>query len=441
MAATVDISSTADKNTLNPTDQAKFKLYIKNNGPPAEFEIVYFGTEWRVDFAPNVVEISNSDLARIDFIIAPVGRKNTGSYGIPIYVVYDGNKIQHTFVVNYVDYPDLVELDFDPKIPEIDPRKETTIRLKIINKHDMPVNNLDIKLKSEFFEENRKVDLAPHETKTESYVVEFPEDTGEGDYDLKAFVIFQDQSIFELNSSMKIGHYASVKGGESEEEGFLFNKFKIVKENEGNSIAYESVIYSFSGFERLFTRTDPKPSSVEKKDGLYEYRWNLEIEPNSSKEVVIITSYRTFVIVIVIIVIVLFLLYYYLKRDLALTKKIIRVKHEGEGISNINVSLTLRNNSILEFKNIKIMDRITSLAELPDKFGSLKPDKIIRTDRGTELIWDVPIIHGREERAFSYNIKTKAPLKDIIIPISVARYTKVKRKIIVRSNKIVGVFQ
>ena len=435
-AGDVDITSTAIKNTLNPTDQAEFRLNILNEYELTEFELVYFDIDWRVDFEPSFFTLSKGGMQKVDVIIYPIGRKNTGSYGIPINVKYGDQKDLVTLVVAYVDYPNLVELDFDPKIPEIDPRKSATIRLKLINKHEMQINDLSIQLKSEFFEENKKVNLASYETKTEDFVVEIPENTIEGEYELIASIIYNEEDISELEGIMNVGTYSNLKGGETETEGFLINKINFLKENEGNSVVYESVFYSFSWFEKLFTNTKPKPNFIEEKDGYYEYRWNLEIEPNQSSEIEIITNYRTPLLVLLVIIAVIYLLYYYLKKDLKLYKKIIKVKHEGEGINNLKILLTLKNKSRFKFKNVKVMDRVTSLAEIPNEFGSLKPDKIIKTDRGNELIWEIPVVNKKEERVFSYNIKTKAPLKDIKIPISVVRYVKGRRKIIVNSNEV-----
>ena len=127
----------------------------------------------------------------------------------------------------------------------------------------------------------------------------------------------------------------------------------------------------------------------------------------------------------------------YFKTDLSLIKRITSVQHSKEGVTTIGILLVLKNKGLTKIRNIKLMDGMVNAVEKPTNFGSIKPIKIIKVDKGTKMMWDISEIDSGAELFISYTIKVKAKIiGDLFIPNSIAKYIQNKRRRIIKSNKL-----
>jgi len=88
--------------------------------------------------------------------------------------------------------------------------------------------------------------------------------------------------------------------------------------------------------------------------------------------------------------------------------------------------LEVRNPTLHEIKNVEVMDLVTPIANVVDKFDTMKPS-IKRMDHGTELTWSIRSLRPMEERVLTYRIK---PVVEIIgtLMLPKARITYLDRK-------------
>ena len=72
---------------------------------------------------------------------------------------------------------------------------------------------------------------------------------------------------------------------------------------------------------------------------------------------------------------------------LKISKKIVNIKTDKSGSTNIKIIINVKSEKSL--KNVRIMDSLPSLAESPHDFGSMKPKELKRMGY-VKLIWDIP---------------------------------------------------
>ena len=77
-------------------------------------------------------------------------------------------------------------------------------------------------------------------------------------------------------------------------------------------------------------------------------------------------------------------------------KKVLNVKHMEDGVSVINVVITLKNRSFKEIKNIKVSDTIQNHVDDP-YFAGLRPSINRKTKGRQNLLWLIPAIEARGE--------------------------------------------
>ena len=235
---------------------------------------------------------------------------------------------------------------------------------------------------------------------------------------------------------MSLGYYTNIGGVETPAEGFLFNSEKIIKKNNGNTISHETYSVELSYFDNLITTVSPEPTSRVNENGVYILTWDFDLNPEETKEIIIIKNYRkpTFSLLLLITAIGLF--YSYRKKEIELVKEILSVKQSRDGILSMDIVISLKNKSRRTLKNLKLLDTTHNLIDEPSHFGSKKP-QIIKSNETTRMLWDIPIIKGKSNFVASYNIKVKHHrISNIRIPRAVAKYFKLNRKIITYSNNV-----
>ncbi len=277
--------------------------------------------------------------------------------------------------------------------------------------------------------------LAPYETKTQEFQVSFEEFVKYGNYPLDLEVTQNDKSLLAFTKDMRIGNYPKLGETISPESGFLYTKTEVEKVNEGNSNSIEKYQKTFSYYQKLFTKTSPKPDTIVKESQGYVYTWQFELSPKESYKITIITSYRGFFWIVVILLALAFIIYYLTKRDIQIKKRIVSIKKELDSTSSVKVMLTVKNKSMSTIRNIKVLDRVPPTIELPSEFGTMHP-KINKGQRGSELIWEIIALSRGEERIFTYKVRSKFKvIGSQTLPLAIAKYTKGGRTLIVTSNQ------
>lgn len=438
-AAEIDVKITPLKNTVAPIQTATYSVTIVNNeNKDLTFEFIYLDIDWRP--TPEKVNVPAFSTKNLELSLVPQSPYNENKPKVVRIIVSTTDKTtyRNEFLldINVLKYMEILDQDISNLIiPDpIDPRKPTLIRLKLINTQDVALDNLKIKLKSEFFEENKVVSLVPSETQTLDFPIELLQTTKFGNYPVSATVNLETRLLANFITEMRVGSYPKVIEIKSPRSGFLLDVFEITKTNEGNSISHEVITRKLSQFQKRFTKTQPSPTAVTKQDSNFIYTWEFDLDPGESKTITIETNYRGFFSALVVIIALLILIYLLSKRDIEIKKRIASIKKETDGSSTIRISISVKNKSLSKLNNVKVMDRVPNLVEVPHEFGTAHP-KIAKGPHGIQMVWEIVTLNPKEERIFSYKAKSKLQIiGKATIPSAVAKYIKGKRNLVVSSS-------
>ena len=145
-----------------------------------------------------------------------------------------------------------------------------------------------------------------------------------------------------------------------------------------------------------------------------------------------VNNYRPlFVFLIALLVIIL--VHRMIQSPLVLKKRAEILASSEGGISEIKIIIEVKNRSPKKLKNIEIMDRITNIADIINKFdiGTLQPTKILRHDtKGTLVKWNLDELDRFEERLITYKIKTKLSIiGGMKLPAAIAKFVGITGKL------------
>lgn len=430
----VSVTDEALQDVVGPLQEAQFIVHITNEQDVDDsFKVDSFDIYWELSYDPEVLDVEARSTETVVVTLVPIGTKSAAIYDVPIVVSSVDNRevfVEHVLKVKVVSYTVQTSLIIPSSI---DPRRDTNFEVKLENRNSFSLSNLTVRLKSDFFDEETNVNLMPNQLKNVGFLVSFDDFVKEGSYKVVAEVYDGEDLIGRAEEDVTIGFFPGHFEVRDMESGFLIKKLEITRENKGNSVVRETYTQEISSFKKFFTSTEPEPSNIVKEDGFYVYEWVFEIEPGESKVLIIETNYRTPSLYAIIIVILLVLIYFYTKKDLVLSKSIVNIGKTKDGVSTVKIMLSVKNKG-RKLKNVRVMDRLMNVTEAPE-FGIVKPSKIIKRGHSVELIWNLDSIASREERVFSYRVRSKFPEKPSF-SVAAAKYMRGGRAIIVRSNRI-----
>ena len=113
--------------------------------------------------------------------------------------------------------------------------------------------------------------------------------------------------------------------------------------------------------------------------------------------------------IVLIVIVVVLALYFLLRSPIVLFKDAYVIGKAEEGVSDLKVKVLVKNRTRRIIKNVRIIDKIPSIAEVVEKehLGTIKPSKIIKHGKkGTIIKWDIEGFEPYEERILSYKIKS-----------------------------------
>ena len=352
-------------------------------------------------------------------------------------VIEDGVKTERIIPISLIEFSNLITPSFIG--PEIDPRRESFIRLQLKNNYNIRLEDVNIKLSGDIFEDiTRTINLEEFEAKVEEFKVNLNPNTKEGKHSITITLSTPEKLISETKKDITISYYPGLREIITPESSFLVIKETIKKVNDGNAVINEIYVKQFSGLQKLVTSTDPLPNSISYENGVYLYKWNLNLNPGEEKTIIVEINYRYPLISLIVIIIILGIIYYYfIHKDIEVKKKVLTTIKTEKGITKLRVSVSVRNKSGRELKNVKIMESIPSIAKNPSEFGTLTPNRIVKLGNRLNLIWIIDI-GKHEERLLSYKVESGLEaIGKLVIPPTAVKYHKAGRSIVAKSNRIV----
>jgi|TARA_Y100000310_G_C20606680_1_gene775861 hypothetical protein len=426
------------QNTILPKGIAKFYLTLDNNQNFEDtFRVVKPSVYWEWLMDADSVSILKESSETIEISFSHFEGQEPGDYGLSMDIVSKNNesvKTSEFFEIKVVSYDQALSTELISS-ENINPNKENLFRVNIRNNYDLSIDNLSISFLGDYFSSEKNFSIRPYETVELEFPIEFEGTVEEGDSVVSFKIFHDDELVVERENSINIGYFTDVKGIGTPEDSFLYNKESIIRSNNGNTISHENIMKKLSSFEKFFTSTNPSPDEITKEDGFYILMWSFDLQPDETKTVIIETNYRYFVFACIFIILLILFLYYFLKRDISLEKRVVSMKKGDDGFYSMNVILSLKNKTLKNIKNIKVMDRLGGRVEKTFNFGTLEP-KTFKTGSGksTKLVWIIGNLEKKGEVILQYTMRYK-PHVIKSVPSAVAKYLRHGRPVYVKSNR------
>ncbi len=432
-----EITITPIKNQLTSSEEALFALKITNKADVKQKYSIYSfqnGQGWNVNPSPlkdRIIEIDPRRSYTTTMKVQPLEAFLPGIYRVQVTVESDLGERHAEELKMYLgpdkpmDYLPAIKasVDMDEKI---DPREPVSIKLALENRNPLNLKGLQIKIQSDIpeFEKEVEVDLPPLEKKTVEFMVVPSPYQQPKDYVL--FFVFQreGQTVKILEQRMEIISLEIPFKTEVQTESKFLKQFHTVKiTNEGNVLNTQKVSLPVTFWEVLLSAH--KGSIV--KEGTQRYlRWELSVSPNESKSIEYVTNYR-WLLYLAGLLLLFGLFYLYVRSPVKVIKKAATLKREEEALSGIKITLEIRNKSSQPLSEVKVIDLVPGIADVESSLevGTLQPEEIQHTKRGTKVIWSLTELEGKEHRLITYRVKAKLNILGAFsLPRAVVEYKK-----------------
>jgi hypothetical protein len=449
MVGASTVSTSVIKNQINFGDAAEFSLTIDNSASITRRYSLYSlqSTQgWSVDPTPlkdRIIEIGPNKEYTTKILVRPIEQFSPGVYYVIMNIEGDsGERFTESLKVylapeSNLDYLPSIKADLDMD-EKINPKGPVSIKLFLENKNPLHLSDLIIKIESDMVEFNKEllIELPPLEKKTVEFTVNPDHFQQPKDYNL--FFVFErnGQTVKVINKKIEIIPLIPNFELSVTDEMKFFKKFSsVIFRNDGNVINIQEVGIPVSFWQSLFIKGDA--GTVKKISGQRFLMWEIELNPNESIAMDVITNYR--VIFYFLIALLVFLIFYTIvKSPISVVKKAVTHKG-GEGVlSQIKITLEVKNKSKKSLKNIVITDLVPTIANVEknlELLGTLKPKDIHHTKKGTKVTWALAELDGLEHRIITYKIKCKLNvLGTFSLPRTVVEFGKGKRKSKAYSN-------
>jgi len=419
---------------------AEYLLTITNNGPVVDrYQIYSIDPNWEIYAVDNLIEVPSGETMSFVIRVSPkVAIQNSGNYKINFNiksVKFGGVKeIEKDLLIkseshrNFVPAVYLTAKVNDGK--EIDPRDPLDLKILLSNKNGLSLPDLDVSVESPLFEGEYKTSLGPNEESIKILSYDIDPFTLPSTYDVIVTLRKNSTILYQKNINFTVQKnnlfFVSEKQEEASVSSLLRERDNVIYTNLGNVAKVQTITYKINYFQNLFTETEPESRFV---NGNLEFE--LELNPNESKVIIIDTDYRaTFwtLLTLIILIIVITALYFLFRSPVVLSKEAIVIKNdEGTGNSDIKILINIKNRTGKVLEDMKIVDRIPGITEIEKEFtlGTLKPQKIIRhPKKGTLIRWEFPSMDAYEERIITYRIHSKLGiLGNLSLPSTIIKFT------------------
>ncbi len=441
-AADSQITVVAIDNTIKPSESASFRIEIKNLESQQQRYSIYSlqsGQGWNVDPSPlsdKIVELGVGEKRSVIINAQPLEDFPPGIYNIFVTVESDRGERYDQKLKIYLapEQP----LDYRPTIraavdmPEkIDPREAVSIKLFVENRNPLNLRDLRVIIESEIPEFSKEVaiDLPPLGQKTVEFSVEPNPFQQPKEYTL--FFVFKrdEETVNVVQQKIEILPLVPGFSLDVSEEKKFFKIFTTIKmTNTGNVRNTQEVSIPISAWRALFTAGDGEVRTIDEKRSLV---WGVTLGPNETTTVQFVTNYRLLFYILAILA--FFAVFSWAVRSpIVVTKRAVTAKSaEDGGLSEIKISLDVRNRASKPLRDVVIIDHVPAIANVQKslELGTLKPVSVTPLKQGTKVIWSLAELDGQEHRIITYKLKAKLQiLGSLQLPRATVEYKKKGRK-------------
>ncbi|MDP3918586.1 MAG: hypothetical protein Q8Q35_01625 [Nanoarchaeota archaeon] len=424
---------------------ATFDLVVLNDDRRERDIFITFpySPNWRVIVNPYLLRISSKSIGKAGVQVFSLNDRNIGTYELILNIKSRDGSIEEVFPFKVTILPfsgdEVVTQLITPE--RVDPRVGGVVKLKLENLRKSNMDDLEVVVKSEgIFSERRFLNLKAGEISLQDFEFKF-EDTNinPGTYNITAEVKYGNKVVGTSADTFFLAGFTDVVERTNVEGGILRKEATVTKINGGTKAKEEKITITVGGFNKYFTKFDKEPDSFTKVDGKYRAEWNFVLGSGETFSVNVITDYTTLFWTLIVVLLVFIFVYQTKKKKVVISKRVVTVHKDREGISGMKVVLHLTNRSRKAVDDIKLVDLLPSLIGTdPHSFGTLHPTKINKTSLGNiRLTWHIGELHKGEERIISYVARSRLSIiGKLILPSAVVSYKKGNKTIKSKSNKL-----
>ena len=438
-AQAFDTSLTTIKEDVLPGDAALFRLAIINNLGVTDNYVISspeYSFILSVDPVPTGVDPGKGVLVSIE--LSPRSYVNYGTHKVDLKVKSQATgETKDVELLVFVKDPNQGPGIYTPSIAlsvglleQVDPRNDFTLNVHLRNRNariydkDDPVKVI---IDSDLFYKEYNTQLGgvgQNGEKTTEVKLELDPFQPPGTHELTVRVIADNKTISTETTSYEIISYEDVQETEFSDTSFFKKQTSYKLQNNGNIRSMKEIMYPISPVQRPFLSASSNYEVV-RVDGKMTAIFTVTLEPQEEIELYVTENYRLLILLLVLIVLSV-IGYYILRSPLILQKEASLGGSPKEGVHEIKVQLFVKNRSSKTLRNLRVIDRISGVAEIPKdtSLGTLKPTKVVKKQgQGTLLRWDLEQLDPFEERIITY--KAKSPLKlvgDVTLPNMKVKY-------------------
>jgi hypothetical protein len=415
--STIIINPIEDRVALG--ESALFELVISNNAKTRQKYSIFSlqSRGWNVDPQPlsdKIVILDPGRLYKTKVRAQAIDDFPPGIYSVALSIDSSLGEHHEKFLKVYLgprepkQYLPTIRAEIDV-IDRINPRDSVAATLFLQNLNALDLSELTVTIQSSVPEFNQEipVELLPLDQKTIEFTLTPSEHLQPKKY--KLFFVFEHQgeTIKVIEKEIEVLTLLPEFVVEVDERSVFFKKLsKAIITNEGNVLNTQEARIPMSFFSSLFTNSD---GVFKTYDGQRYLVWEKALRPGEVVEVEFVTNYRL-IFYVVLIVLVLSIFYAVVQAPVVLKKKAVIVESSEDGaLSEIKVTLELRNRSKKLLKDLEIIDVVPAIANVEKslELGTMKPKEIRHGKRGTKVIWGLPEFDVHEHRIITYNIRAK----------------------------------
>ncbi|PIN86049.1 hypothetical protein COV19_06885 [Candidatus Woesearchaeota archaeon CG10_big_fil_rev_8_21_14_0_10_44_13] len=449
------VSTKAVKDKVIKGDWAMFDLAITNEqGYTDVFKLSskVEGTEWSIltestfDYATGVTVTPHATkVVRMLLKDKGLEANPTKAYVVDLTIKSSNTgekqtKIVQVFIVPNEGIPYLSDISGTLMVPRyIDPRNIYSFVVNLKNNNPKDIKNLNIRLESSLFTRDGTVELQPEMQKGVEFTVGFDENQ-KPTLDTLTVVATEDgKELYRETTPIEIVSYRISFEQETKVSKFFLKTIEEITLTNNEIVQkQQKFLYPLSPIDQYFVTSDPQGSLYE-KDKKKNLAWDIRLAPGEATTLIVVSNYRLpfYIITVILILILLYLMF---RHPILIVKHAEGVSVVEGGIKEFKVVLNVNNRSKNELKKVTVVDTIPHMIELDKKhdLGTLLPKKMLRTKKGTLLIWEFEM-EPKEERLIKYIVKAKLSIVGSVTlpPASVFVHSEKsgrKRKII--SNEV-----
>ena len=437
LAVSIVTVETVD-NQIRPDETAYFNVNIENTANVKQRYSLYSlqtGQGWDVETEPikdKIVELEPRKNYTVKVRVHPYEKLPPSVYAIQLSIESDaGEKFSEPLKVYLspkfqVDYMPSIRVVVDMN-EKINPNDVQSVKLFLENKNPLNLTGLDIKIKSDMpeFVKQLHVDLPPLEKKTVEFTVEMSKHQQPREYVL--FFVFEKdgQPVKIVEKKVVVETIASPFTVDVTYMPKLLNQLGKVKvTNEGNVLNEQVVKVPLSFWGYLMARG--KGERVKDDTGYY-MTWKLSLAPGEVGEVEFLVHYRGYLYAIILVVLI-WVFFAMVQAPVEVVKKAVITQLGEEGsLSEVKITLSIKNKLKKHLKSVSVVDSVPAIAHIEKghEMGTLHPQEVKHTGKGTVVSWHVAELDGQEERLITYKVKAKfSVLGEFELPRASVEYKK-----------------